>query len=198
MNTMPLARIHAPNDIRIDEMPRPVPGPDDVVVQVERCGICGSDLGYASIGGLPGAASPFAIGHEFAGVVAEAGANVNHVRAGDRVVINPEAGGNGIGSAGLKGAFAPYILYSNAAAHPEGVLKLPPELDFDLGALVEPLAVGMHGVNQGRVVAGDKVVVFGAGPVGLAAAVAASYFGAGRSSWSTCPKAAWPSRGNWA
>ena len=52
-------------------------------------------------------------------------------------------------------------------------MKLPQELDFDLGALVEPLSVGMHGVNQGKVVAGDKVVVFGAGPVGLAAAIAA-------------------------
>lgn len=176
MSTMPLVRIHAPNDIRIDEIERPVPGPDDVLVQVERCGICGSDLSYAKIGGIPGAARPFAIGHEFAGVVAEKGANVRHFHVGDHVVVNPTIGGNGIGSAGIKGAFAPYIVFNNAAAHPEGLLKLPPELDFDLGALVEPLSVGMHGVNQGRVVAGDKVVVFGAGPVGLAAAIAASYF----------------------
>lgn len=176
MTTMPAARIHAPNDVRIDEVERPTTGPDDVLVEIQRCGICGSDLSYVKIGGIPGAAMPFALGHEFSGVVIEAGQNVRHVQVGDRVVVNPETGCNGIGSNGLKGAFSPYIVFSNAAAHPEGVLKLPPELDFDLGALVEPLSVGMHGANQGKVAAGDKVVVFGAGPVGLAAAIAAKYF----------------------
>ena len=178
MIPMPLGRIHAPQGTPRDSVERPVPGPNDILVKVERCGICGSDLSYAKLGGIPGAASPFAFGHEFSGVVAEVGANVHHVRAGDRVVVNPEAGGNGIGSAGTKGAFAPYVLYANAAAHPEGVLKLPPELDFDLGALVEPLSVGMHGVNQAKVVAGETVAVFGAGPVGLAAALVAAYYGA--------------------
>ncbi len=178
MSTMPLARIYGPNDIRIDEAEQPACGPDDVLIRIERCGICGSDLSYAKLGGIPGAASPFALGHEFAGVVAEAGANVSHVQVGDRVVVNPMEGGNDIGSGGIKGAFAPYLVYHNAAAHPEGVIKLPDALDFDLGAMVEPLSVGMHAANQGKVVAGDKVVVFGAGPVGLAAAVAAKYFGA--------------------
>ena len=178
MSTMPLARIYGPNDIRIDEAEQPACGPDDVLIRIERCGICGSDLSYAKLGGIPGAASPFALGHEFAGVVAEAGANVSHVQVGDRVVVNPMEGGNDIGSGGIKGAFAPYLVYHNAAVHPEGVIKLPDALDFDLGAMVEPLSVGMHAANQGKVVAGDKVVVFGAGPVGLAAAVAAKYFGA--------------------
>ncbi|MBK8289531.1 MAG: alcohol dehydrogenase catalytic domain-containing protein [Cellvibrionales bacterium] len=58
-----------------------------------------------------GAASPFALGHEFAGVVAEAGANVSHVHVGDRVVVNPMEGGNDIGSGGIKGAFAPYLVF---------------------------------------------------------------------------------------
>lgn len=176
MSTIPLARIHAPGDVRIDQVERPLPGPDDVLVQIRYCGICGSDLSYVKIGGIPGAAMPFALGHEFSGIVVEAGKNVRHVQAGDRVVVNPETAANGIGSSGLKGAFSPYIVFTDAAAHPEGVLKLPPELDFDLGALVEPLSVGMHGANQGRVAAGDKVVVFGAGPVGLAAAIASRYF----------------------
>jgi 2-desacetyl-2-hydroxyethyl bacteriochlorophyllide A dehydrogenase len=175
---MPLARIYGPNDIRIDVAERPACGPDDVLIKIERCGICGSDLSYAKLGGIPGAASPFALGHEFAGVVAEAGANVSHVQVGDRVVVNPMEGGNDIGSGGIKGAFAPYLVYHNAAAHPQGVIKLPDALDFDLGALVEPLSVGMHAVNQGKVIAGDKVVVFGAGPVGLASAIAAKYLGA--------------------
>lgn len=178
MDRIPLARIHAPGDVRLDLSRRPRPGPDDALVQVERCGICGSDLTYARLGGIPGTASPFTFGHEFSGRISEVGENVRHLRPGDRVVVNPEAGGNRIGSSGLKGAFSPYVLFENAAGHPEGILPLPPELDFDLGALVEPLAVGMHGANQGRVTQGDRVAVFGAGPVGLAAALAARYFGA--------------------
>ena len=84
MRTMPSVRIHAPNDVRIDQVDQPTAGPDDVVIQVQRCGICGSDVSYVKIGGIPGAAMPFAIGHEFAGVVAEAGKNVTHVQVGDR------------------------------------------------------------------------------------------------------------------
>jgi 2-desacetyl-2-hydroxyethyl bacteriochlorophyllide A dehydrogenase len=118
------------------------------------------------------------LGHEFSGVVAEVGSNVSHVAIGDRVVVNPEAGANGIGSGGLKGAFSPYILFENASSYPDGLLKLPDSLDFDIGALVEPLSVGMHGVHQAGVSKGDTLVVFGAGPVGLSAALVAKYYGA--------------------
>ena len=159
-------------------MPQPTPGPDDLLVRVMRCGICGSDLSYAKLGGIPGAARPFALGHEFAGVIAALGTNVQDLQVGDRVIINPEAGDNAIGSDGLSGAFAPYLLYRDVTRDPQGVLRLPETLDFDLGALVEPLAVGMHGINQGKLAVGDRVVVFGAGPVGLAAAIAARYRGA--------------------
>ena len=178
MTTMPLARIHGPGDIRLDSVPRPEAGPRDILLRVERCGICGSDLSYAKIGGLPGAASPFAIGHEFSGVVVEAGAEVSHVAVGDRVVVNPEGGQNRIGTDGLTGSFAPCLLFRDAAGDPDAVIRLPESLDFELGALVEPLSVGLHAVEQGRVSPGDRVVVFGAGPVGLATALAADYLGA--------------------
>ncbi len=178
MTTMSLARIHGPGDIRLDPVDIPRAGPRDVVIRVERCGICGSDLSYAKIGGIPGAASPFAIGHEFAGVVVEAGVQVTHVAVGDRVVINPEGGENRIGSDGLRGGFAPYLLFADAAGNPDAVIPLPEALDFELGALVEPLSVGLHAVERGQVTPADRVVVFGAGPVGLAAALAAGYHGA--------------------
>ncbi len=178
MATVPLVRIHAPNEIKTDHVASPGLGEQDVLVAVQRCGICGSDLSYAKLGGIPGAASPFALGHEFSGVVAEVGAGVQSVAVGDRVVVNPEAGGNGIGSDGLSGAFSPAVVYRNAVEHPEGLLKLPDFLDFDHGALVEPLSVGMHGVNQAAVQPGDRVLVFGAGPVGVAAGIAALYKGA--------------------
>ena len=178
MNTMPLVRIHAPNDVRTDQVARPQPGDDDILIRVERCGICGSDLSYVKIGGIPGAATPFALGHEFSGVIESVGAKVRGFAAGERVVVNPMWGGNAIGANGLDGAFSPYIVYRNAADHPEGLLKMPAEMDFDLGALIEPLSVGMHAINQSHLQDGDKVVVFGAGPVGLAAAIAARYRGA--------------------
>ena len=178
MGMMQLARIHQPNEIRLDPVERPTPGPDDVLIEVHRCGICGSDLTYSKIGGIPGAASPFAIGHEFAGVVAEAGARVQHVQVGDRVVINPEGAANGIGSDGHKGAFAPWILFERATDDPDAVIKLPETVDFELAALIEPLSVGRNGVERGQLRAGEKVTVFGAGPVGLSAAIAARHLGA--------------------
>ncbi len=178
MSNLPLARIHGPRDIRLDPVERPRAGPRDIVIRVERCGICGSDLSYAKIGGLPGAASPFAIGHEFTGVVVEAGAEVTHVAEGDRVVVNPEGGRNRIGTDGLAGAFTPYLRFVDAAGDPAAVIRLPESLDFELGALVEPLAVGLHAAEQGQVGPGDRVMVFGAGPVGLAAALAARHCGA--------------------
>ncbi len=175
---MPLARIHGPNDIRLDTIATPSAGPRDVLVRVMRCGICGSDLSYAKIGGIPGAATPFAIGHEFAGVIAAVGDDVPGFSVGDRVVVNPERGGNGIGSGGERGAFAPFVIYRDAVAHPEGLIPLPDGLSFEQGALVEPLAVGMHAVRQGEIATGDKVVVMGAGPIGLAAALSARHAGA--------------------
>jgi 2-desacetyl-2-hydroxyethyl bacteriochlorophyllide A dehydrogenase len=172
------ARVHQPGQVELDEVDRPSTGHRDVLVKVERCGICGSDLSYVKMGGIPGAAKPFAIGHEFAGTVSAVGEAVSHIEVGDRVVVNPEGARNGIGSAGYRGAFAPYLLFENAADDPGAVIRLPEKMDFDLGALVEPLSVGMNGVVRGQVEQGDKVVVFGAGPVGLGAALVARYFGA--------------------
>ena len=87
---MKLARIHGPNDVRLDEVPEPVCGPDDAILEVAACGICGSDVGYAKIGGIQVRAdSPFPIGHELAGVVAELGKNVRGVKVGTRVALPP-------------------------------------------------------------------------------------------------------------
>ena len=133
MTAMSLACIHAPGDIRLDSVDRPAVGPQDVLVAVQRCGICGSDLSYSKMGGIPGAASPFAIGHEFAGVVEAVGAEVTGLSPGERVVVNPEGAGNGIGSDGYKGAFAPYLLFENVARDPGALQRLPEGLDYEQG-----------------------------------------------------------------
>ncbi|MCX2980119.1 alcohol dehydrogenase [Halieaceae bacterium IMCC14734] len=177
MPTMSQVRIHGVDDVRIDTVPVPVAGPDDVVIDVAACGICGSDLGYIAMGGLTPPGQPMPLGHELAGIVAQCGANVSHLQLGQRVVVNPTSNGTDIGNGGPEGGFAPQLLVTAVAQHPDTVLPLPDSLSFQQGALVEPLAVATHGINQGQAVAGDKVLVFGAGPIGLCTVMALRYRG---------------------
>ena len=117
------------------------------------------------------------LGHELSGTVVEAGRNVSHVKPGDRVVVNPEGNGNRIGNSGPEGGFAPYLLVKGAAIDPICVIPLPDSIDFELGALVEPLSVSMHGVHQGQAKSGDRAVIFGAGPIGLGIVLILRYYG---------------------
>ncbi len=114
---MKLARIHGPGDVRLDEVPEPIAGPDDVILEVGACGICGSDVGYAKIGGAQGPSpEPMAIGHELAGRVCFVGANCDDVaKIGDRVALHPGAAGFGLGNGGPEGGFTPRLLVRGAA-----------------------------------------------------------------------------------
>jgi len=165
------------DQVAVQQIEVPVAGPDDVIIEVQQCGICGSDLGYAAMGGLLGPGVPMRLGHELSGTVVEAGSNVQHVARGDRVVMNPEANGNRIGNSGAEGGFTPLLLIRGAANDPQAVTKLPDTLNWELGALVEPLSVSMHGVHQGRVTTEDRAVVFGAGPIGLGVVLVLKYYG---------------------
>ncbi len=105
---MELMSVHAPNDVRRGEIPKPEPGPKDVLVKVAACGICGSDLGYVAMGGLPiPGGGPMPLGHELSGVIDALGNEVRGFEVGQRVVVNPEAGGNRIGNGGLEGGSRP-------------------------------------------------------------------------------------------
>lgn len=167
---MKLARIHGPLDVRLDEVPEPTAGPDDVILDVAACGICGSDIGYAKLGGVQGPVSePMPIGHELAGTVAFVGENCRDVaRVGDRVALHPGAAGFGLGNGGPEGGFAPRLLVRGAAKG-RSLFAIPDDMSFEQAALAEPLGVGMHAVDQAQVGPGDKVAVLGAGPIGLAA-----------------------------
>ena len=163
------AQIHAPDDVRLDSVVLPEPGPHDAVVRVAACGICGSDVGYLKLGGMMGpTGTPMPIGHEFSGTVEAVGREVQGVLPGDRVVVDPQGAANQIGNGGTEGAFTPRILVRNVT---EGrcLIPIPDSLPFELAALAEPLGVGMQAVNRSRAQAGEKAVVFGAGPIGLAA-----------------------------
>jgi len=165
MSTMKLARVHGVDDVRLDEVPVPRAGPFDVLVRVAACGICGSDIGYAAKGGLIGPGSePLALGHELSGTLVEVGAEVRDLEVGMRVIVNPDD--NLIGSGGAGGGFAPFLAVRNARRN-INVLPIPDHLGADIAALTEPLAVALHGVNRARVTSEDKVVVLGAGAIGL-------------------------------
>lgn len=172
MTTMLQARIHGPDDVRLDDVAEPEPGPDDVVVRVVSCGICGSDVGYLQRGGLMGPGpEPMPIGHELAGVVHAVGASVTGVAEGDRVALDPGgAEGLPIGNGGTEGGFAPFLLVRNVAdPRKRRLYRLPDDMSFEIAALAEPLGVGMNAVDKLGVRPGEKAVVFGAGPIGLAA-----------------------------
>jgi threonine dehydrogenase-like Zn-dependent dehydrogenase len=162
-------RVHGPDDVRVDEVDPPAPGPRDAVVHVAACGICGSDLSYIRMGGMAGPGpEPLCLGHEMAGVVDWVGAEVDRVRVGDRVVVEPGNEQLGrIGGGGPEGGLTPELLVREADA---GLLHpVPDALSLEVAAFAEPLAVGMHAVEQADVQPGDGVAVFGCGPIGLAA-----------------------------
>jgi threonine dehydrogenase-like Zn-dependent dehydrogenase len=171
-------RLHGPEDVRLDDVPEPEPGPGDVVVRVAACGICGSDVGYVKLGGVAGPTRrPLPLGHELAGVVEAVGAEVSGVRPGARVVVHPGAAGNRIGNGGPEGGFAARLLVRNAAAG-ANLFEIPAGLSFERAALAEPLGVGMNAALRSEARSGEKAVVFGAGPIGLAAVATLADLGA--------------------
>jgi threonine dehydrogenase-like Zn-dependent dehydrogenase len=164
------ARIVSPGVVSVDRVPAPVCGPRDVIVDVHACGICGSDLSYIRMGGLAGPhGEPMPLGHEFAGVVAQVGAEVTGVAVGDRVVVHPGDDDLGrIGSGSPEGGLAEAVLVRDAARG-DRLYRIPDDMPLDVAALAEPVAVGMHAAEQADVHPGDRVAVFGCGPIGLAA-----------------------------
>jgi threonine dehydrogenase-like Zn-dependent dehydrogenase len=163
-------RVHGPGDVRLDEVADPgEPGPRDAIIRPTACGICGTDVGYVRLGGLAGPGpAPMALGHEVAGVVETVGAEVDCVAPGDRVALNPGARGNMIGNGGPGGGLADRLFVRDAAAG-ESLHVVPAGLDDHMAALAEPLGVGMHAADRAEVRPGERVAVFGAGPIGLAA-----------------------------
>ena len=163
---MHLLNIHGVGDVRLDPYDRPEAGPKDVVVRMKAVGICGSDLSYIKIGGIPNPRNITPLGHEGAGDVIEVGAEVEGIAVGDQVIVNPMMTPSNIGSGGPEGAFTEELLVREARLG-DSILPIPEGISYEIAAMCEPLAVAMHGVNRADVKAGDKVVVFGCGPIGL-------------------------------
>lgn len=165
MSMMKLARVHAAGDVRLDDVAVPAVGPNDLLVKVKACGICGSDLSYIAMGGL-GGPMPMPIGHEFSGVIHAVGANITQFAVGDRVAGNPDD--RSFGSGGPEGAMGDYILIPESTAQ-TALHPIPDHMPFETAALAEPLSVALHGIDLVKVQPDDKVTVLGAGPIGLCA-----------------------------
>lgn len=164
-------RVHGPNDVRVDEVPEPQPGPKDALVRVAACGVCGTDLSYIKLGGVAGpTGTPLCLGHEIAGVIDWVGPEVTSVRPGDRVVVEPGNDRLGrIGNGAPQGGLTPILLVTEADR--ERLHPIPDGLPLEMAAFAEPLAVGMRAADQADVRPGDGVAVFGCGPIGLAAII---------------------------
>lgn len=161
-----LLNIHHVDDVRLDPYQRPEHGPRDVVVRMKACGICGSDLTYIKHGGIPTPGSVTALGHEGAGELLFVGSEVEGLQAGQPVIVNPMNTPSYIGSGGPEGAFTEELLVREARLG-DSILPIPDGVSFDVAAMCEPLAVALHGVNRAQAQAGDKLVIFGCGPIGL-------------------------------
>jgi 2-desacetyl-2-hydroxyethyl bacteriochlorophyllide A dehydrogenase len=164
--------VTGPGSTEIIEVPDPRVGPKDILVKIRACGICGSDSFYIAIGGMPPHQGRMPLGHEPAGEILEMGSEVANAEVGDRVVINPMAAPSGIiGNGGATGALADFLLIENAV---RGVSfeVVPSNVPYEVATLNEPMAVARHGANRCRPKPSDKVLIFGAGPIGLGAVLA--------------------------
>ncbi len=163
-------RVHGPNDVRLDEVAPPEPGPRDALVRIAACGICGTDVSYVHMGGITG--KPMALGHEMAGVVEWIGREVRDVSVGDRVVVHPVDEELGrLGSGASEGGLTPLLLVREAARG-RRLFAVPDGMPLRTAALAEPTAVAIHAADQADVAPGDSVAVFGCGPIGLLAIAA--------------------------
>jgi L-iditol 2-dehydrogenase len=192
MTTMRAAVLNAREDIAIARIARPTPAPDQVVVRVEAVGVCGSDVHYYREGriGPYVVEKPLILGHESAGTIVEVGSAVPTARVGERVSIEPQRacrvceqckhgrynlcpGIEFYATPPIDGAFAEFAVIQADYAFP-----IPDTLSIEAAALCEPLSVGIWANQKAGTSPGSRVLISGAGPIGIVAAQVARAFGA--------------------
>ena len=191
-STMKAVYLDKPGVVSVREVKTPKPKPSQVLIRVKACGVCGSDVHFYRSGRIGDyvVRKPMILGHECAGEVAGVGRAVKGLKEGDRVTVEP---GQTCGKCRhctsgrynlcpdveflatppYDGAFCEYFV-----TRPEYAFKLPDAVDFEEGAMMEPLSVGMHAGFRGQVKAGQSVAVLGAGPIGLVTVQAVRAMGA--------------------
>lgn len=173
------AVFYGKHDLRVEEYEKPKLGPKDVLIQVKACGVCGTDVHiYEGDKGAAEVTPPTILGHEFSGVITEVGSAVEEYKAGDRVCVDPNCycgmcepcrSGEvhycehmvGYGTT-VNGGFAQYC-----AVNERQVYKLGENTTFEQGAMAEPAACCLHGIDMCGIRPGHQVVVIGGGMIGL-------------------------------
>lgn len=185
-----------PGQLRIVEMEKPTPGPDELLAKVAFCGICGTDVsivdGTLTLGDGMDPIYPVRIGHEWSGVVVEAGSSTGKLKIGDPII--GETGwhcgvcesclvgkdcenGRSVGTIGncWPGGFAEYMLIPERLAH-----KVPDNISLDEAALVEPAMIGYCGLERSKLGPSTVLLIVGTGPIGLGGLAVARSTGCGK------------------
>ncbi|MDR3224741.1 MAG: galactitol-1-phosphate 5-dehydrogenase [Clostridiales Family XIII bacterium] len=186
---MKAVMMYAPGDLRVEEVPAPVPRDDEVLIKVAGCGVCGSDIPRINTYGAH--ISPIIPGHEFSGEVVEAGKSVKDYNVGDRVTVPPlipcfkcEWCEKGLYSlcddydyygSRRNGAFAQYV-----AVNEGNLLRLPENVSYLDAATTDPAANAIHGITQAGLREGETFIAYGAGPIGLFGIQVAKVHGASK------------------
>ncbi|MDR2355934.1 MAG: alcohol dehydrogenase catalytic domain-containing protein [Clostridiales Family XIII bacterium] len=194
---MKVGVLYGKEDLRIEERPVPVPGPNQLVVKIDYAGICGTDLEFFKSGMTP-APLPMVLGHENVGTVSAVGEGAMDFKVGDTLLCGPPTACaqlcpscrrgetniciNGFrataGIGGPDGGYAEYYLVRDVAH--TMLIKVPAGADLKEAALFDVVCVALHGVRKSRFKFGDNVVVSGTGPIGLSAIGILKAAGAGK------------------
>ncbi len=185
---MKVAVYYGPNDIRIEERPIPEIGPDEILVEMRACGLCGSDL----MDWYLESRAPLVLGHEPAGIVVEAGNEVETFRKGEKVFVHHHVAcltchycihndytmcEQFTKTHIIPGGFAEYFKVP-APNLKIDTFKIPDEISFEEATLIEPVACCIRALRKSKIEPGDSVAIIGAGPSGIIHIILAKHFGA--------------------
>ena len=186
---MKAIKVIEPFNVKIVDVPKPtINNPDDVLIKITSGGICGSDIGiYNGTNSL--ATYPRVIGHEFGGIVEEVGSGVSNIKPGDKVAVDPVVSCGHCYACRINrhnvcstlevmgvhrdGGFAEYVVAAASNVH-----KFHKDIDEAYLGLVEPFTIGVEINRRGQITKGDKVLIMGSGPIGIAAMQVAKMNGA--------------------
>src|SRR5215469_12837483 len=194
-STMLAAVYRGVNDVRLETVPVPEIGPREILIKVQTCGICGTDLKKIATGSH---SAPRIFGHETSGTVAEVGAKVSHWKSGDRVMVfhhipceecyycrhktfaqceTYKKVGCTAGFEPSGGGFAEYVRVMGWIVR-EGTVRIPDTVSFEQACFVEPVNTCMKGIEALRLQQGETVLVIGQGPIGILLSILARRAGA--------------------
>jgi L-iditol 2-dehydrogenase len=180
---MKAALFYGKEDIRVEDIEDPHPGPNEIVLKIITCGVCGSDVRMFLHGPSPRYKLPGILGHELCGEIVEVGAHISDYNIGSRVTVAPiipcmrctacSRGydnicekGDGIGNS-QDGGMVEYMKIPEQMVMAGGVVEVPEEISSEAAALSELVGCCLNGINQMGILPGDNILIIGDGPIGL-------------------------------